>query len=235
MRILKPTLQARRGRLSLKIVKSAEFARCCRPQDNEAPADGTAQEKSAIPEAPKKAGGSVNLYDPAATISRFLTRRFGIVGGLAFVALLASTEGYEIVKALLERDTEGSGDTFTLDSGVSYKDIKVGGGSSPSIGDFVAVQISLSVDEEVLFDTKERGKAIAFVFGKKPFTGARCEGLEQGLSGMKRGGKREMLVPSERAFGEQGVILSNGAKIGPNKEVRYVVELVEVSPAYFVG
>eukprot|EP00854_Cymbomonas_tetramitiformis_P005565 gene5565-6750_t len=163
------------------------------------------------------------------------TKILPVKGGLAFVALLASTEGYEIVKALLERDTEGSGETFTLDSGVSYKDIKVGGGSGPSAGDFVAVQISLSVDEEVLFDTKERGKAIAFVFGKKPFSGARCEGLEEGLSGMKRGGKRELLVPPERAFGEQGVILSNGAKIGPNKEIRYVVELVEVSPAYFVG
>lgn len=94
----------------------------------------------------------VNLFDPAATISRFLTRRFGIVvihpralhsaprapplfsahvespalwvalsihrhrlmadaglrwnaqGGLAFVALLASTEGYEVVKALLEKE-----------------------------------------------------------------------------------------------------------------------------------
>lgn len=41
-------------------------------------------------------------FDPAATASRFITRRFGFTGGLAFVGLLASVEGGEILKALLE-------------------------------------------------------------------------------------------------------------------------------------
>lgn len=41
-------------------------------------------------------------FDPAATASRFITRRFGFAGGLAFVGLLASVEGGEILKALLE-------------------------------------------------------------------------------------------------------------------------------------
>ena len=38
-------------------------------------------------------GSGVNLYDPVATASRALTRRFGIVGGLGLVAALASVEG----------------------------------------------------------------------------------------------------------------------------------------------
>ena len=37
-------------------------------------------------------GSGVNLYDPVATASRALTRRFGIVGGLGLVAALASVE-----------------------------------------------------------------------------------------------------------------------------------------------
>lgn len=49
------------------------------------------------------------MYDPVATASRALTRRFGIVGGLGLVAVLASVEGGEIIKALLERDVEVSG------------------------------------------------------------------------------------------------------------------------------
>ena len=36
---------------------------------------------SSGPKLRPKAGGSVNLFDPAATASRFLTRRFGIVSG----------------------------------------------------------------------------------------------------------------------------------------------------------
>jgi len=67
----------------------------------------------------------VNLFDPAATLSRAVTRRFGLAGGLAFVALLASTEGYEIIKALLERDEEGDFEPMETDSGLIYKDSKV--------------------------------------------------------------------------------------------------------------
>ena len=55
-----------------------------------------------VDKVPSKAvslGTGVNLFDPAATASRFITRRFGFVGGLAFVGLLASVEGGEIVKA----------------------------------------------------------------------------------------------------------------------------------------
>ena len=77
------------------------------------------------PKGDKRLGKGVNLFDPAATASRFLTRRFGIVGGLGFVALLASTELYEIGKALLERDSEGTGEVVETPSGLSYRDIKV--------------------------------------------------------------------------------------------------------------
>ena len=72
-----------------------------------------------------KAGGKVNLFDPAATASRWVTRRFGIVGGLGFVALLASVEGFEIFKAATEKESEGDGVTVTLPSGLTYRDIKV--------------------------------------------------------------------------------------------------------------
>lgn len=50
------------------------------------------------------------------------------VGGLGFVALLASTEGYEIFKAAMEHESDGDGQLVTLPSGLSYRDIKVGAG-----------------------------------------------------------------------------------------------------------
>ena len=75
-------------------------------------------------------GKGVNLFDPAATLSRFLTRRFGIVGGLGLVAVLATTEGAAIIAALQEEFAPAppvSGETVSLPSGVSYKDTKARG------------------------------------------------------------------------------------------------------------
>ena len=71
----------------------------------------------------------VNLFDPAATLSRALTKRFGIVGGLGLVAVLAVVEGSSIVKSLLEVDKDVSEEkevTRTLESGLKVKDVRIG-------------------------------------------------------------------------------------------------------------
>ena len=94
-----------------------------------------------VPSKSGRVGKGVNLFDPAATASRFITRRFGLVGGLTFVALLASVEGGEILKALLERDVEGSDEVVKLPSGLSYVDTRIGGGAKPKRGDFVGVHL----------------------------------------------------------------------------------------------
>ena len=66
----------------------------------------------------------------------------GIVGGLGFVALLASVEGGEILKAVLEnaREGEGSGTEFDLgppELGLVAADLRVGGGSTPKKGELI--------------------------------------------------------------------------------------------------
>ena len=66
----------------------------------------------------------------------------GIVGGLGFVALLASVEGGEILKAVLEnaREGEGSGTEFDLgppELGLVAADLRVGGGSTPKKGELL--------------------------------------------------------------------------------------------------
>ena len=68
----------------------------------------------------------------------------GIVGGLGFVALLASVEGGEILKAVLEnaREGEGSGTEFDLgppELGLVAADLRVGGGSTPKKGELFFV------------------------------------------------------------------------------------------------
>lgn len=193
-----------------------------------APAPAAARKDKPLP------GSGVNLYDPVATASRFLTRRFGIVGGLGLVALLASVEGGEIVKALLERDVEASGEIVELESGLKVADARIGGGASPKKGDFVGVNL-LVADAETgaeYLNTKKSGRPIAFTFEKKPLLPPVCEAIEEGVRTMKRGGVRTVYAPSAKAYGERGVVLNDGTRIAGNRDLKITITLEEVSPSY---
>lgn len=179
----------------------------------------------------------MNLYDPVATASRMLTRRFGIVGGLGLVAALGAVEGGEIIKALLERDVEASGETFDVESvvaGVRASDSRIGGGKSVSRGDFVGVNlvfVDAETGEEYL-NTKKSGRPLAFTFEKKPLIPPICQAIEDGVRTMKRGGVRRVYAPAEAAFGERGVVLSNGVRIAGGRGLIIDVTLEEVSTGY---
>ena len=73
------------------------------------------------------------------SLTGFISRRFGLVGGLAIVGALAATEGVEIVKGLTDTGPQpGSGETITTASGLQYVDILVGtSGDSPTPGNIV--------------------------------------------------------------------------------------------------
>lgn len=205
--------------------------------DSEEKASEKVNEDVFVDKVPSKAvslGTGVNLFDPAATASRFITRRFGFVGGLAFVGLLASVEGGEIVKALLERDFDGSGEEVTLPSGVVYTDVRIGGGKQPKKGDFVGVhlQITSAESDKLILDTKAKGRPVAFIFLKRPLLPPLCRGLEEVVSTMGRGGIRKMKVPAELGFGAEGAVLPDGTAIPPNTALNIVVTIEDVSPSY---
>ena len=205
--------------------------------DSEEKVSDTKNKDEYVDKVPSKAvslGTGVNLFDPAATASRFITRRFGFVGGLAFVGLLASVEGGEIVKALLERDFDGSGEEVTLPSGVVYTDVRIGGGKQPKKGDFVGVhlQITSAESDKLILDTKAKGRPVAFIFLKRPLLPPLCRGLEEVVSTMGRGGIRKMKVPAELGFGAEGAVLPDGTAIPPNTALNIVVTIEDVSPSY---
>lgn len=187
-----------------------------------------------VPSKSGRVGKGVNLFDPAATASRFITRRFGLVGGLTFVALLASVEGGEILKALLERDVEGSDEVVKLPSGLSYVDTRIGGGAKPKRGDFVGVHLKIvnADTREVILDTRAKGRPVAFIFMKKPLLPPLCVGLEEAVSTMGRGGVRNVLVPAELGFGAEGAVLPDGTTFPPNVGLEITVSVEDVSPSY---
>mmetsp|Transcript_5356 Transcript_5356/g.16378 ORF Transcript_5356/g.16378 Transcript_5356/m.16378 type:complete len:248 (-) Transcript_5356:576-1319(-) len=171
------------------------------------------------------AGFNVGLVDPIASATGFVSRRFGLAGGLAIVALLAATEGREIVGALLDKGpVQGDGKLVTTQSGLQYADLLIGSGDVPIPGAIIGLDAVVSIGGKVLYDTKT-DKRLAFKYGQRPFQSVICEGVEEGLKGMRPGGKRKLLVP--KALAPKGVDLPDGVTL------EYEIELLEVLPNYF--
>jgi len=174
-------------------------------------------------------GAGFNQFDPVLLLSRFVSRRFGLAGGLGFVALLAATEGNEILKSILDTGpTPGSGETVTTESGLSYVDVLISSsGDPPRPGAVIGFNAKVSIGDVVLFDSTAgpAPKPIAFKYGQRPFQNVVCEGVEEGIKDMKAGGKRTLFVPKELA--------PKGVDVPPGVKLQYEIELLEVLPGYF--
>lgn len=82
------------------------------------------------------------------------------------------------------------------------------------------VGVAFSTGEE--FDSSwNRGEPLRFQVG----VGMVIQGWDDGLLGMKVGGRRRLEIPSEMAYGSRGA----GAAIGPDEALIFVVDLVDVS------
>jgi len=171
-------------------------------------------------------GSGFNQFDPVLTATSFLSRRFGIFGGLAIFAVLAGVEGNEILKGFQDAaPTTGSGQTVTTASGLKITESLVGkGGAVPLPGYIIGLSAVVSVGDKIIYDTTSE-KPIAFKLGQRPFQNVICEGVEEGIKGMKAGGKRRLEVPAN--LGPPGV------ELPPGVPLIYEVELTEVLSGYF--
>lgn len=105
-------------------------------------------------------------------------------------------------------------------TGVMYNDIKIGKGADALLGTTVVVHYNGYLTDGTKFDSsRDKGEPFEFVLGK----GEVVEGFDDGVFGMKVGGKRQLVIPPEMGYGEAG----SGA-IPPNATLVFVVELLEV-------
>ncbi|MGH9195265.1 MAG: FKBP-type peptidyl-prolyl cis-trans isomerase [Acidimicrobiia bacterium] len=111
----------------------------------------------------------------------------------------------------------------TTPSGLKYVDLRVGKGAMAEKGRQVRVLYTGWLSDGKEFDSrKDRAKPFAFDLGQ----GAVIKGWDEGVIGMRIGGKRRLVVPGKLAYGPQGY---PRAKIPPNAELTFDVELVGVS------
>jgi peptidylprolyl isomerase len=104
------------------------------------------------------------------------------------------------------------------------EDITVGDGAEAQTGDTVTVQyvgVNYSNGEE--FDTSwDDPQPFSFQLG----SGSVIPGWDEGIPGMKVGGRRELIIPPELAYGRQG----RPPDIPPNETLIFVVDLTDVQP-----
>ncbi len=119
-------------------------------------------------------------------------------------------------------ETEEAGEWTTTDTGLKYRDVKVGDGPSPEPGDMVVVHYTGTLKDGTKFDSsRDRDEPFSFPIGR----GQVIEGWDEGVMTMKVGGKRELVIPPDLGYGERGT--PDGA-IPPNAELHFDVELLEI-------
>jgi len=106
---------------------------------------------------------------------------------------------------------------------LQVQDLAEGTGEEAATGSQLTVQyVGVTFDEGKEFDASwDRGEPFPFQLG----AGMVIPGWDQGLVGMKVGGRRMLTIPPDLAYGEQG----QGGDIGPNETLVFVIDLVDVS------
>lgn len=138
-----------------------------------------------------------------------MTRKFLLP--LAALLVLCSCEG----------PTHVSGPGVTTASGLKYWDLRVGTGTAAEPGKKVVVHYTGWLTNGKKFDSSvKRYRPFVFTLG----TGNVIRGWDEGIVGMKAGGKRQLSIPPSLAYGSKGA----PPDIPPDATLIFDVELLEV-------
>jgi len=142
--------------------------------------------------------------------------------GIAVVVIIAVASLdkvlYKNPQTKEEITMQPSDDTVTE---LAIEDLKVGTGAEVKNGNAVTVDYKGTLTDGKQFDSSyDRGEPFSFKVGE----GSVIAGWDQGLLGMKVGGKRKLTIPSSLGYGEAG----SPPVIPPNATLIFEIELLGV-------
>lgn len=134
--------------------------------------------------------------------------------GLVFIEEGTNNQAAAVANAIVSASEGGELSKLVID------DVVLGNGVEASASDTVVVHYTGTLQNGQQFDSSyERGTPFTFELGK----GRVIDGWEQGIAGMKVGGKRILVIPSELAYGASGA-----GPIPPNATLVFAVEMLEI-------
>jgi len=107
--------------------------------------------------------------------------------------------------------------------GIQVEDVREGTGKEAKRGSTVSVNYlgTLASNGQKFDSSYDRNEPFTFKLG----SGQVIEGWEKGIAGMKVGGKRILVIPPDKAYGDQEV----GGVIPANSTLKFEVELMDVN------
>ncbi|PQV63503.1 FKBP-type peptidyl-prolyl cis-trans isomerase [Abditibacterium utsteinense] len=117
-------------------------------------------------------------------------------------------------------DTAKEAEIVTTASGLKYQDLVLGDGATAKAKKMVTVNYRGTLEDGTLFDESYGREPFSFLLGG----GQVIQGWDEGVKGMKIGGKRKLIIPANLGYGAAGA----GGVIPPNATLIFEVELLKV-------
>jgi len=138
-----------------------------------------------------------------------------------FLLLLVALAGFLVGCGGATAGGGSGGKEVTLADGLKYTDDTLGTGAEAITGKTAVVHYTGWLSDGKKFDSsKDSGRPFSFALGG----GQVIKGWDEGVVGMKVGGKRTLIIPPDLGYGPRGY---PGA-IPPNATLKFEVELIDV-------
>jgi FKBP-type peptidyl-prolyl cis-trans isomerase len=141
----------------------------------------------------------------------------GVAVAFGFILMSGGYFGNSIVSLGNSTNTSANGTTA---EGLVIADLTEGNGAVALPGNILSVHYTGSLQDGTVFDSSvQRGTPYTFTLGK----GEVIKGWDQGLAGMKVGGKRLLTIPPDLAYGSQAI-----GPVPANATLIFEVELLSI-------